>query len=79
MNRRKRLLAAQPLCVHCLQTGRIVLAIELDHITPLAKGGSDTDDNLQPLCAACHTKKTRTEAGCKPKQAIGLDGYPIEE
>ena len=29
----------------------------LDHKTPRAKGGADTDDNLQLLCGACNSKK----------------------
>lgn len=29
-----------------------------DHIIPLALGGDDTQDNLQPLCTACHKVKT---------------------
>jgi 5-methylcytosine-specific restriction protein A len=31
---------------------------ELDHIIPLANGGTDDDDNLWPAHAACHLKKT---------------------
>lgn len=33
----------------------------VDHITPRSEGGKDTMDNLQALCAACHSKKTRLE------------------
>ena len=33
---------------------------EVDHIIPLALGGSDQPDNLQVLCAACHGSKTAT-------------------
>ncbi len=29
----------------------------LDHKIPLAKGGADTDENLQLLCGACNSKK----------------------
>jgi hypothetical protein len=31
---------------------------DLDHITPLHKGGTDDRQNLQALCAACHSQKT---------------------
>jgi 5-methylcytosine-specific restriction endonuclease McrA len=32
----------------------------IDHIVPLAKGGSDTLDNLQPCCRACNRAKSDT-------------------
>jgi 5-methylcytosine-specific restriction protein A len=50
---------------------------EVDHITPLAKGGTDEDDNLQLLCLACHEKKTRIENGYRERKEIGLDGWPV--
>lgn len=34
---------------------------ELDHILPLADGGSDEDDNLQVLCLNHHREKTLLE------------------
>lgn len=33
----------------------------LDHIIPIAWGGSDTVDNIQILCVSCHKNKTRRE------------------
>jgi 5-methylcytosine-specific restriction enzyme A len=33
-----------------------------DHIVPLAEGGTDDDLNSQPLCAACHRRKTERES-----------------
>jgi len=36
-------------------------AYDLDHITPLWKGGEDKDYNLQALCPACHRIKTDLE------------------
>jgi 5-methylcytosine-specific restriction endonuclease McrA len=33
-------------------------ATEVDHIIELAAGGSNTIDNVQPLCKDCHKAKT---------------------
>ena len=33
--------------------------LELDHITPLAKGGLTTFSNLWTLCTTCHVAKGR--------------------
>jgi len=34
------------------------VATQVDHIIELAIGGTNTLDNLQPLCRPCHTAKT---------------------
>jgi 5-methylcytosine-specific restriction endonuclease McrA len=70
-----------PLCVHCLIVGRVSLAVELDHIVPLFKGGPDFDaddgKNRQGLCTACHDVKTRADMGWKAARDVtGLDGMP---
>ena len=56
----------------------MVEAQEVDHIIPLFKGGTDTDDNRQPLCKQCHQKKSIEERGKKYRPQIGVDGYPVE-
>ncbi|WP_342749401.1 MULTISPECIES: HNH endonuclease signature motif containing protein [Streptomyces] len=38
-------------------------AIDVDHMQPLALGGTDTDSNVQPLCRPCHKAKTREDFG----------------
>lgn len=58
---RKRRLTNEPLCRHCLAKDIVRPATVPDHITPLAFGGSDTDDNIQCLCEDCHTLKTAAE------------------
>ncbi|MER6052952.1 HNH endonuclease signature motif containing protein [Streptomyces sp. NPDC001793] len=35
----------------------------MDHVRPLALGGTDADDNVQVLCRGCHALKTETEFG----------------
>ena len=37
-------------------------AVQVDHVTPLAEGGSDDVANLQALCASCHAMKSAAEA-----------------
>lgn len=40
-------------------TGR---AVEVDHIVPVAEGGSDHDSNLHSVCTECHRVKSQAEA-----------------
>jgi 5-methylcytosine-specific restriction endonuclease McrA len=43
----------------CLRCGKQEPDIKLtrDHVIPLTQGGSDSIDNVQPLCARCNSKK----------------------
>ncbi|QSR35563.1 HNH endonuclease [Marinobacterium iners] len=50
------------LCQPCLKQNRISPATQVDHITPVAEGGTDADSNLQAICKACHDVKTQAEA-----------------
>jgi 5-methylcytosine-specific restriction protein A len=79
MKRRRAILAREPLCRMCLSKGRVTPPDEIDHITPLHKGGSNALDNLQPLCKACHEDKTAADMGRAPRVTIGVDGYPVQE
>lgn len=54
--RRKRWLAAHPLCEHCKP--RVTLGEEVDHVIPLARGGADDESNFQTLCRPCHRVKS---------------------
>jgi hypothetical protein len=38
----------------CLSAGRVEPATVVDHILPLAEGGTHATDNLMPLCKRCH-------------------------
>lgn len=50
------------LCQLCLKRGMYIQAREVDHITPKAVGGTDSDDNLMAICKDCHKVKTLQEA-----------------
>ena len=51
-------LKREPMCRMC-KTSPATL---VDHIKEIRDGGAPFDvDNLQPLCAACHAKKTAAE------------------
>lgn len=46
-------------CVGCGSTENL----EIDHIKPIARGGNNDMDNLQPLCKSCNAQKsTKTQA-----------------
>lgn len=52
ISRSKR--AREPLCRLCKAAGRYEPATIVDHIRPLADGGTHDESNLMPLCKACH-------------------------
>ncbi|MFL9976059.1 HNH endonuclease [Paraburkholderia graminis] len=57
-------------CSVAVRTGLV------DHIKPLAQGGSNHDDNLQLLCHDCHVDKTNRDNGFKVKRKINANGEP---
>src|SRR3954463_15474730 len=59
---RARLFDTQPLCVACQAEGRTTIATIRDHVLTLEAGGTDTEDNVQPLCAEHHDLKTQRES-----------------
>ncbi len=60
---RNMVLAEEPLCRLCGREGRLAAAAEVDHIVPIVRRPDLRLDrgNLQPLCRACHARKTREE------------------
>lgn len=64
----------------CQACARITAEGECDHIVPESQGGCTRMDNLQWMCGACHTLKTRREAaqaqGHRVRPVIGVDGWP---
>jgi 5-methylcytosine-specific restriction enzyme A len=58
-------LAEQPVCAdpYNRHRGQVVPSLHVDHITPKREGGRDTRENLQGLCASCHSYKTTAIEG----------------
>lgn len=80
---RARWFALHPFCVRCQEANppRRTLATQLDHITPLHRGGLDFDrdngTNRQGLCEPCHELKSAEDLGHKPK-GCDADGWPTD-
>lgn len=75
MRLRHVVLVEDPVCKICNRQP----SVEVDHIIPVSKGGTDERDNLQGACAECHDEKTRKDLGIKRVPVrIGIDGYPIK-
>lgn len=54
-----------PLCKECMSAGKLTPATQVDHIEP-HRGRVELffdEDNLQSLCAPCHSRKTYHEDG----------------
>ncbi|MEU6389974.1 HNH endonuclease signature motif containing protein [Streptomyces sp. NPDC046939] len=47
-------------CFACVRCGARE-GLEIDHVVPIAKGGTWTLDNAQTLCRPCHADKTAKE------------------
>lgn len=58
---RRQVLAEEPLCRKCLAVGLTVASEIVDHILPLAWGGTDSRSNKQGLCTPCHDEKSAAE------------------
>jgi 5-methylcytosine-specific restriction protein A len=76
---RERLFANEPLCRMCAAAGVVRVAVERDHIKPIAEGGTEDDSNIQPLCREHNQERLLKQRGHKRRPRIGLDGWPIEE
>jgi 5-methylcytosine-specific restriction protein A len=83
--RKRRLARTHGLCERCSGlnrwhgqgTGRVSVATVVNHIIPLAHGGSDEDDNTENLCRECDLIVTAEQFGYRaPKRQIGRDGWP---
>lgn len=78
-------LAAQPLCYACELRGKVVMAMAVDHIKPISKGGDPFPplSGLTGLCQRCHNEKTsgydnRHTANGRRFKGIDVNGNPID-
>ena len=46
---RNRYITAHPLCERCLEHGKLIHAVLVHHIKPLADGGTNDESNLMSL------------------------------
>ena len=67
---------AKKKCAHCRRTMPLDL-IHIDHIVPIARGGTDALNNLQVLCATCN----RLKGNLLEKESNELlhGDYPLKE
>lgn len=69
---RAAVLADEPFCRLCQREGRHRQAVVVDHIVPLAWGGSDERWNKQALCDPCHDEKSKRERREGPPGDLAL-------
>jgi 5-methylcytosine-specific restriction protein A len=58
-------------CQRCKRAGQLTQATEVDHIIPVAAGGTDDDGNLEAICHDCHILK-----GAEDAKTYGWAGRP---
>lgn len=66
------------LCERCDAKGLTVFATVVDHIKPLALGGTDDDENTRNLCDDCHRDVTAEQFGHRAVGGCDADGLPID-
>lgn len=55
-------------CGYCLSPQSLVLSsLEIEHLTPQAKGGSDDESNLWLACAVCNKHKSDKTSAVDPE------------
>lgn len=76
--RKRRMERTGWLCERCKKKGKTRPAHVVDHIVPLAKGGTDEDSNTRNLCNDCHYEVGGEQFGHRVKRQISVDGWPVE-
>ncbi len=76
--RKRRMARTAGLCERCQSRGRVTIATVVDHIEPLALGGSDEDENTRNLCDSCHLEVTAEQFGHEKRVSFSADGLPAD-
>jgi 5-methylcytosine-specific restriction protein A len=77
--RARRLARTDGLCEKCLELNRVTPAVVVNHITPLAHGGSDEDSNTENVCREHDLIETAKQFGHQVTadgRGIGRSGRP---
>jgi 5-methylcytosine-specific restriction endonuclease McrA len=53
-------------CLRCGRPGDRYHNLTIGHVLPMRQGGSNTIDNIQPLCHSCNVKKSDTFRDYRP-------------
>jgi 5-methylcytosine-specific restriction protein A len=70
---RESILNRDPLCVNLFGIkDHVALSTDVDHILPVAQGGTEDASNLQGLCHSCHSRKTANEVGFGGQEGRGV-------
>jgi 5-methylcytosine-specific restriction protein A len=74
-NLRAHVLSSEPCCRQCIREGRTTLATDVDHMN-----GADDNrmESLQPLCHACHSRKTQADMGKRVTWGCDINGLPLD-
>jgi hypothetical protein len=80
LRRRNLHLKHFPLCVFCLEDGRVEVATEVDHVEP-HRGDYNRFrlGKLQSLCATHHQGHKKRMENRGYSNAIGIDGVPLDQ
>jgi 5-methylcytosine-specific restriction endonuclease McrA len=76
--RKRRLARTDGLCERCEEKGFTTFATVVDHIKPLALGGSDEDSNTRNLCDPCHHEVTAEQFDQQCTMGCDADGLPVD-
>lgn len=61
--------AAQPWCTYCGSPGTEDNGLTIDHVIPLAMGGTNARENLVVACYRCNRKKSDAVGTVRPIQS----------